>query len=41
MAVAHEAPDQVGAHPAEADHPELHGPVRRHRGVSSLRFKRR
>ena len=24
VAVAHESPDEVGAHPAEADHPELH-----------------
>ncbi len=28
--VAHEAPDQVGPHPSEADHAELHGLVSCH-----------
>ena len=32
--VAHEPPDDAGAHPAEPDHPELHGCVRGHRASS-------
>jgi hypothetical protein len=30
MPVAHEPPHEVGPHPAEPDHAELHGPVSRH-----------
>ena len=30
VAVLHQTPDDSGAHPAEADHSELHGGVRSH-----------
>ena len=37
VAVAHQPPDEVRAHPSESDHPKLHGPdTKRDRGRSPI-----